>query len=166
MLYVENQLVPGTETATIKFYGEAPATAGVAEVAPHVYHLDDDRFYAEPDAADATGIIPIIGDEKYYRGQEYERNAGVSLASFLKSIEPAGLITFGINSRSRAETKPYGTHIDIMMREIGKTGLCAAVQGIYYEQRTAVITHLTDTIGSSAVALSRKENELHISLAS
>lgn len=85
-------------------------------------------------------------------------------------IAPNGLITFGVNHRIAANWKPYGTHMDIVLREWGKGNgpivpfLGVAVEGVYGIRRQRILDAIYERVGSEVVTMALRDNSVNLSI--
>jgi hypothetical protein len=156
MLFINGEVLPGLEDATTAIFGTNPVS-GTAEIARTQRKLGEQRFLA-------GRVIPIIGEEHVVRS--FTPTTNPNMFDYLRMIQPVGLITFGVGTPGAAKRKPNGTHMDIVLREWAKDGILSlAIEGIYYEEREAVLKSMSEMVGSRAVTMSRLDDSIQITTA-
>ncbi len=153
MFFIDGEVVAGTEYGSVTIFGDN-TVVGRVEVAKDNRELDQERFH--------TGtVIPIIGDELFVRTTGFQVKTGPNMFDHMQLMQPPGLITFGVNAPAELTRKPYGTHMDIFLREYAKRGLLSAViEGIYDEQRERALETISSKIGSRIVSMSCPDNTI------
>lgn len=160
MLSINGETLSGLEAARLTIFGEHPVS-GVIEVAKKQHELAEDRFLVD------TSVIPIIGEERMVRNISFVPSTQPNMFDHLKIIAPPGLITFGVYGECN---KPYNTHLDIILREYGLGNgpiapfLGVAIEGIYDDERSAVLEELDDRVGGQEITMSRDNADVHITL--
>ena len=154
MLFINGSPIPEMSGSKLTIFGNG-TVSGIAEIAIDNHGLSDERFHVN------NLVIPIIGDERFVRTSGFQPKTGLDMFDYLRMMQPPGLITFGVNGPS--SRKPYGTHLDIFLREYAKVGMIsAAIEGVYDDTRELALANIAGQIGSKVITMSVAGEEIHI----